>query len=169
MAAAADQLRVGCLCRLHYRDRMWHTRLVIKKTTAQMMTAVIGEVPTSESVWWVLTPGGDVYPEKIAVTADLDYFVMNGMLVPPRRRGRANFAMADAVHDFPVSMNLALSFVEALEAVHRRDPEASGRVPVPAAPARLTWRVVSSGWPGLNHNFLIFWSPCMRTDTEFAE
>ena len=86
-----------------------------------------------------------MYPEEIAVTADLDYFVMNGMQVPPRRRGRANFAMADAVHEFPNNMNLALSFVEALEVVHQRDPEVVGRGAVPAAPAGSAWRVVSRG------------------------
>ena len=58
----------GTLVRLHYAAGMWHERLVLRATTPAKMKEQIGEDPNSESVWWVLTPDGDVHPVEIAVT-----------------------------------------------------------------------------------------------------
>ncbi len=64
--AAAVALHAGTLVRFHYRDKMWRERLLLKTTIPQTMREVIGGEPSSEPVWWLLSPDGDAYPDEIA-------------------------------------------------------------------------------------------------------
>ena len=61
----------GDLVQLNYFTREWHTRLLLKPTTPEVMKRIIGEEPRSDSVWWVLTPSGDIFPEEVADGPDL--------------------------------------------------------------------------------------------------
>ena len=70
-----ELLEAGRVVRLHYRDGEWHERLLLRSTTGEIMEKQIGERPAGKqaSVWWVVTPDGDVFPEEVAATDDLDF------------------------------------------------------------------------------------------------
>ena len=59
---------------LAYRGELeWHQRLLIRKGTPAAMEIETGVTANDgERVWWVLTPDGDVYPEEIGLTGDVE-------------------------------------------------------------------------------------------------
>ena len=60
----------GDLMYVLYEDEphMWHQRVLLRPGSSKSMLAVTGErvVRSPSSIWWVLTPDGDVYPEELA-------------------------------------------------------------------------------------------------------
>ena len=138
------------MVRLHYRDGEWHERLLLRSTTADVMEKQIGERPAGRppSVWWVVTPDGDVFPEEVAATDDLDFYVLNSHGVAPARRARAGFPAAHRVLRFEADVNLAWLFVKSLLEVDRVAPpdkvtSVPGALPPPGAGEE--WRAVSAG------------------------
>ena len=145
-----ELLEAGRVVRLHYRDGEWHERLLLRSTTGEIMEKQIGERPAGKqaSVWWVVTPDGDVFPEEVAATDDLDFFVLDGHGVAPVRRARAGFTAADRVRGFAAGVNLAWLFVNSLVEVDRfdpRDPHATVPRALAAPGAGEEWRVMSEG------------------------
>lgn len=43
-----------------------HERLLVQRTTPAAMESRVGEAPESDSVWWVVTPHCDVFPEEVS-------------------------------------------------------------------------------------------------------
>ena len=74
---ARGQTRVlepGLKVALAYRgEPEWHQRLLLTQGSPAAMMKLTGvTASTGERVWWVLTPDGDVYPEEIAMTPDVE-------------------------------------------------------------------------------------------------
>jgi hypothetical protein len=59
---------------LAYRDELeWHQRLLIRKGTPATMLIETGvTAKDGERVWWVLTPDGDVCPEEIGLSDEVE-------------------------------------------------------------------------------------------------
>jgi hypothetical protein len=145
-----EVLEAGRVVRLHYRDGEWHERLLLRSTTVEVMEKQIGERPAGRppSVWWVVTPDGDVFPEEVAATDDLDFYVLDSHGEAPARRARAGFAAGNRVRGFADGINLAWLFVKSLVEVDLIDPRDQGavvpmRLPVPGTGEE--WRVMSAG------------------------
>eukprot|EP00971_Amphidinium_carterae_P219605 4360073-Amphidinium_carterae.1 len=69
------------------------------------------------SIWWVLTPTGDVFPEELAQDEETAYRVLSREMERPRGRARRGFDPGDPVIEFEQEMLIAMAFCEALEQV----------------------------------------------------
>ena len=56
-------VEAGQVIQVHYRDGEWHERLLLKRGTPFQMEKLLGEKPSSDHVWWVVTPDADVFPD----------------------------------------------------------------------------------------------------------
>ena len=60
---------------VQYHDEMdrWHERVVLCRGSEESLRQTTGARPQggTDSIWWVLTPDGDVYPEDLCEGKDI--------------------------------------------------------------------------------------------------
>ena len=126
----------------------WHERLLLRRTTGAMMEQRIGETPESDSVWWVVTPHGDIFPEEIASTASIDVRLYDEMGVFVPKVPRRGFRVLDPIVPFPEGKNLARLFADSLEEVESAEPSLAGGLGPITTEAGFQWKVLSRDWVG---------------------
>ena len=153
-------LESGALVAVEYEDEpaMFHQRLVLLKASPEKLLTTTGEplLGDGASVFWILTPTGDIYPEELRapplaglIQLDQSGVSIRGTMVPAGRRLRQVFGFvegrgAGALTPLVVIRALEAANLEELRPTRRTTLPPPGvtssRGSLPALENGLVWR-----------------------------
>ena len=120
---------------IQYTDEedLWHAAVLLAPAGTAAVTKQEKAAPKPGSLWWwILTPDGDIYPEELEKTAEMDYYIMaegerlnrGRTMTGKQLRRRYEFGP-----HAPAGEPSLPTFARALAAVRRADPEAAAPAP----------------------------------------
>ena len=143
-------MRAGQRLHIHYAADEWHSRILLAESSEKEVREMLRQDLKCKCAWWVLTPTGDIFPEPIENTSEIQVRMVDEFGKVERRGLPRGFKASDVIFDFDeVSV---LTFADALEEVAKQRAAAEGKTKkggggdseLPKAPRNRMWIVVSN-------------------------